>query len=99
MKRMKAFFLALLLFMVTVVGCHFYITREATMDSAALGTLPSEEKGKLRSALVNNIDENGYPVFGSSEFMHALLKSDETGKDGYLRTVLRSLYRKKDFRK
>ena len=70
MKRMKAFFLALLLFVVTVVGCHFYITREATMDSAALGTLPSEEKGKLRSALVNNIDENGYPVFGSSEFMH-----------------------------
>lgn len=70
MKRMKAFFLALLLFVVTVAGCHFYITREATMDSAALGTLPSEEKGKLRSALVNNIDENGYPVFGSSEFMH-----------------------------
>ena len=67
---MKAFFLALLLFAVTVVGCHFYITREATMDSAALGTLPSEEKGKLRTALVNNIDENGYPVFGSSEFMH-----------------------------
>lgn len=70
MKRIKAFFLAFLLFAVTVVGCHFYITREASMDSKVLGTLASEEKGKLRTALVNNIDENGYPVFGSSEFMH-----------------------------
>ena len=70
MKRMRAFFLALLLFVITVVGCHFYISRQVELDSAALGTLPSEEKGKLRTALVNNIDENGYPVFGSSEFMH-----------------------------
>ncbi len=48
-----------------------YHTGKPQWTVAALGTLPSEEKGKLRSALVNNIDENGYPVFGSIwNFMH-----------------------------
>ena len=70
MRKIKAFLVALLLFAVTVVGCHFYIKNKVSVDSAAFSTMPSEEKGKLRVALTENMGENGYPVFGSSEFQH-----------------------------
>lgn len=70
MRKIKAFLVALLLFAVTVIGCHFYIKDKASVDSTAFGTMPSEEKGKLRAALTENMSENGYPIFGSSEFQH-----------------------------
>lgn len=70
MKRVKAFFLALILFAATVLICHVYSSKQSVLNSEALGTLASEEKGKLRTALVQNIDKNGYVVFGSSEFLH-----------------------------
>ena len=70
MRKIKAFLVALLLFAVTVIGCHFYIKDKASVDSTAFGTMPSEEKGKLRAALMENMSENGYPIFGSSEFQH-----------------------------
>lgn len=70
MKKIKAFLTAFLLFAVTVIGCHFYIKDKASVNSTAFATMPSEEKGKLRAALTENMPENGYPVFGSSEFQH-----------------------------
>lgn len=70
MRKIKAFLVALLLFAVTVIGCHFYIKDKASVDSTAFSTMPSEEKGKLRAALTENMSENGYPIFGSSEFQH-----------------------------
>lgn len=70
MRKIKAFLAALLLFAVTVVCCHFYIRDKASVSSDAFCTMPSEEKGKLRAALTENMSENGYPVFGSSEFQH-----------------------------
>lgn len=67
---MKAFLAALLLFAVTVLGCHLYIQNQGVNDSASFALAPSEEKGKLRAALTENMPKDGYPVFGSSEFMH-----------------------------
>ena len=71
MRRVKAFLTALVLFLLTVGGCHLYIRDKAVIeDRASFGTFPSEEKGKLRVALTENLSEQGFPVFGSSEFQH-----------------------------
>lgn len=71
MRRVKAFLTALVLFLLTVGGCHLYIRDKAVIeDRASFGTFPSEEKGKLRVALKENLSEQGFPVFGSSEFQH-----------------------------
>lgn len=71
MRRVKAFLTALVLFLLTVGGCHLYIRDKAVIeDRASFGTFPSEEKGKLRVALTENLSEKGFPVFGSSEFQH-----------------------------
>lgn len=70
MKRMKAFLAALLLFLVTVAGCHFYIRSQADISNPAFSMLPSEEKGKMRTGIMENMNEYSIPVFGSSEFQH-----------------------------
>lgn len=70
MKRMKAFLTALVLFVATVLGCHFYIHHYRAKDCVFIPTAPSEEKGKLRTVLTEQMPEDGYPVFGSSEFQH-----------------------------
>lgn len=71
MRRVKAFLTALVLFLLTVGGCHLYIRDKAVIeDRASFGTFPSEEKGKLRVALTENLSDQGFPVFGSSEFQH-----------------------------
>lgn len=72
MKRMKAFLTALVLFVATVLGCHFYIDHYSMEDGVSVATAPSEEKGKLRFALTEHMPEDGYPVFGSSEFLHGV---------------------------
>ncbi len=70
MRRIKAFFLALLLFAATAGGYHLYIQDKAEIDSEIFPMLASEEKGTLREALGVNMPEDGIPVFGSSEFQH-----------------------------
>lgn len=70
MRRIKAFLTALLLFLLTVGGCHLYITCHTAVDEDVFGTFASEKKGGLRSALMDYMSKEGFPVFGSSEFQH-----------------------------
>lgn len=70
MRRVKAFLAALLLFLVTVGAGHLYVSGRTAVDPETFGTMPSEKKGLLRTALLSNLTEDSLPVFGSSEFMH-----------------------------
>ena len=70
MKRMKAFLTALLLFVLTAVGCHFYVSGRVAVNNTKFSTWSSEEKGKSRVGLMENMNESSIPVFGSSEFQH-----------------------------
>ncbi|MBQ0000886.1 MAG: D-alanyl-lipoteichoic acid biosynthesis protein DltD [Clostridiales bacterium] len=70
MKRMKAFAAALLLFLVTVTACHFYIAKRIRVDNTAFSTWAREEKSISLMGLSANMNEGSMPVFGSSEFQH-----------------------------
>lgn len=72
MKRMKAFLAALLLFAVTVTGCHLYIQNRVAVDNPHFSTWSAEEKGKSLAGLTGNMNEASFPVFGSSEFQHGV---------------------------
>ncbi|MDO4298761.1 MAG: D-alanyl-lipoteichoic acid biosynthesis protein DltD [Lachnospiraceae bacterium] len=67
---MKAFLLALLLFAVTVTGCHFYIGSRESLNNPVFSTWSAEDKAKNREGLMANMNEGSIPVFGSSEFQH-----------------------------
>ncbi|MDO4323129.1 MAG: D-alanyl-lipoteichoic acid biosynthesis protein DltD [Lachnospiraceae bacterium] len=67
---MKAFLAALLLFAVTVAGCHIYIQGRIAVDNPGFSTWPEETKGKSLAGLQENMNEGSFPVFGSSEFQH-----------------------------
>lgn len=70
MKQMKAFLVALLLFAVTVLGCHFYIRERVAVDNPEFSTWSSEEKSRSLTGITENLNEGTIPVFGSSEFQH-----------------------------
>lgn len=70
MKNIKAFFVALLLFGVTVLGCHLFISNREDLNNPEFSTWSAEEKSQNRSALMANLNEESIPVFGSSEFQH-----------------------------
>lgn len=70
MERMRAFLAALLLFLLTVAGCHVYSSRQAEASNPAFATLSEEKKSGLRAGLTLNMNEYSFPVFGSSEFQH-----------------------------
>lgn len=70
MKRMKAFLTALLLFVLTAVGCHLYIKDRVAVNNPKFSTWSAESKGKSLAGLTGNMNEGSFPVFGSSEFQH-----------------------------
>ncbi len=70
MKRVKAFLAALLLFAVTVAGCHVYIQGRVAVNNPKFSTWSEEKKGKSLAGLTENMNEESFPVFGSSEFQH-----------------------------
>ncbi len=70
MKRVKAFLTALFLFAVTVAGCHVYIQGRVSVNNPEFSIWPEEEKGKSLAGLTENMNEESFPVFGSSEFQH-----------------------------
>lgn len=70
MKRMKAFAVALLLFVLTVICCHFYTRNRVPVNNTAFSTWSIEEKSVSLSGMTANMNEGSMPVFGSSEFQH-----------------------------
>lgn len=70
MRRMRAFLVALLLFGLTVMGCHIYIGRRVAVNNTEFSTWTAEKKGQSRTGIVDNMNEGSFPVFGSSEFQH-----------------------------
>lgn len=70
MKNVKAFLIALLLFILTVTGCHFFIQGRVAVNNPAFSLWPLEEKGTSLVGLTENMNEASFPVFGSSEFQH-----------------------------
>ncbi len=72
MKRIKAFFAALLLFVLTVGAIHGHLAQEPSYNSRALGAVTTERKAQINYALRESLGENSIPVFGSSEFQHGI---------------------------
>lgn len=70
MKNIKAFLVALLLFGVTVTGCHFLISGREDLNNPQFSTWSEDDKSRNRSGLMANLNESCIPVFGSSEFQH-----------------------------
>lgn len=70
MKRMKAFTVALILFFLTVTGCHFYVHGRVSVNNPTFSTWSLEEKSLSLTGLSENMNEGSIPVFGSSEFQH-----------------------------
>lgn len=70
MKKIQAFLTALCLFLVTVIGCHYYAGTRTAVNNPAFSTWALEEKGTSLSGLTLNMNEGTIPVFGSSEFQH-----------------------------
>lgn len=70
MKNIKAFLTALLLFIVTVTGCHFLISGRENLNNPQFSTWSEDDKSRNRSGLMANLNECSIPVFGSSEFQH-----------------------------
>ena len=62
--------MALLLFIVTVTGCHFLISGRENLHNPQFSTWSEDDKSRNRSGLMANLNECSIPVFGSSEFQH-----------------------------
>ena len=72
MRRLTAFFTALCLFALTVIGIHNYSMDAIAMNNGSFSTWPAKCKFESPTALRANMNENTMPVFGSSEFQHGL---------------------------
>ena len=70
MGRMKAFFAALCLFILTAVCCHFYGEYHIGLDKEAYAFWTAESKSQSYAGLTRNMEKDTIPVFGSSEFQH-----------------------------
>jgi D-alanine transfer protein len=70
MRRITAFFTALVLFAVTILGVHKYGEAHQTADPHEVGTWTNEAKFKSWQMIEKNVDENTMVVFGSSELEH-----------------------------
>ena len=71
MKQLKAFLLAILLSLVTIIGLHFYGIRHIASDKKQMGVWTEDAKFLSRSAILENQDENTMLILGSSEFRNA----------------------------
>lgn len=70
MRRVIAFFTALVFFGAAVLGMHRYGKSQLEAEPSAVGTWTSEAKFKSWEAIRENVDENTMVVFGSSELEH-----------------------------
>ena len=70
MKKLTAFLTALVLFLVSAAGMHFYAESRITVNNNAFSFWAIEKKFVAREALTKNINADTVAVFGSSEFQH-----------------------------
>ena len=70
MRKLKAFLIALVLFVFTVLTAHGIVHSHAGRNNPAFSLWNSEEKAKNPAALDENWNDGSFPVFGSSEFQH-----------------------------
>ena len=72
MKRILAFFTALVLFFVTILGLRVITYWLIPKEDPAFCVWPLEDKENRITGLTQNILSESIPVFGSSEFQHGL---------------------------
>ena len=72
MEKMKAFLLALALFLLTVTGIHIAAGRGVNTDPVFYSGWTDEAKSLSYVGLTLNMQTNMIPVFGSSEFQHGM---------------------------
>ena len=72
MKRLLAFFLALLLALTSAVGLHFLAESRIHVDSNAFASWSGDGKFQAREAILQNLTEDTILTFGSSEFQHGV---------------------------
>ena len=70
MERIKGFLIALVLFVLTAAGFHFYAEARTEKDPEGYALWTWEEKSLSVAGLTGNLKGNMIPVFGSSEFQH-----------------------------
>ena len=70
MERIKAFGIALALFLLTASGFHFYAESHVKLPEGAYGCWTKEVKSQSYSGITQNLDGQTLLVFGSSEFQH-----------------------------
>ena len=70
MKKITAFFTALVLFAGVVLGMHLYTRGQLEVPDSRFGTWTDEVKFGSRDAIAANLDENTLLVMGSSELQH-----------------------------
>lgn len=70
MKKIAAFFTALVLFLLSVLLIHFAVAGNLKANSKGFGTWINPYKDLSYSAISNNINKDTYLMMGSSEFQH-----------------------------
>ena len=70
MKKIAAFFTALILFFVTVIGIHFAVSSNLKTNSRGFGTWINTYKDLSYAAIDQNLEDDTVMMMGSSEFQH-----------------------------
>ena len=70
MKKVTAFFIALVLFFGTACGIHFFVDKNIKFDPHSFGAWINQHKFFAGDEIKANIDPNTILVLGSSEFRH-----------------------------
>lgn len=70
MRKIAAFFTALILFFFSTIIIHFVIASNLRTDSRGFGTWINAYKDLSYSAIYQNLNDDTYMMMGSSEFQH-----------------------------
>lgn len=68
MRRMKAFLVAVVLSIVTIIAIHYYGISHIAFNPHQMGVWADDAKFLSREGIIKNQDENTIVIFGSSEF-------------------------------
>lgn len=71
MRRMKAFLIAVVLSIVTIIGIHYYGINHIAFNPHKMGVWADDAKFLSREGIIKNQDKNTIVIFGSSEFENA----------------------------
>ena len=72
MKRIAAFFLAVILALTSAAGLHFLAEQRVHADGNAFASWSGDGKFPAREAILKNLDDHTILTFGSSEFQHGV---------------------------